>query len=107
MTWMRFEVTPVSGICDCCFTNRTIGITTFVIPFIVRMNCLVAVLTYVMLQNTQYPLVPFIIKVLATRLWVLSLDKAKLSYKEIVIEESKQDCGMKMYLSLVWFCLSS
>ena len=34
------------------------------IPFIVRMNCLVAVLTYVMLQNTQYPLILCIIKVL-------------------------------------------
>ncbi len=64
------------------------------IPFVVRMNCLVAVVTYIMLQNTQYPLVQFIIKVLAMRLWVFSLDKAKLSYKEIVIEESKRDCGM-------------
>ncbi len=71
-----------------------IRITTFVIPFVVRMNCLVAVVTYIMLQNTQYPLVQFIIKVLAMRLWVFSLDKAKLSYKEIVIEESKRDCGM-------------
>jgi hypothetical protein len=69
MTRMRFEVTPVSRACDCCLTNRTICITTFVIPLIVRMNCLVAVLTYVMLQNTQYPLVVCVIKVLASEVY--------------------------------------
>ena len=38
------------------------------IAFIVRMDCLVAVLTYVVLQNAHYLLVLRIIKVLAMRL---------------------------------------
>ena len=57
---------PISRICDCCFTNRTIGISTFVISYIVRMDCLVTVLTFVaILQNTQYSLVLYVIKVFA------------------------------------------
>jgi hypothetical protein len=61
---MRFKVMPVSGICDCCFTNRTICVPTFVISYIVRMDCLVTGLTFVaILQNAQYPLVLCVIKV--------------------------------------------
>jgi hypothetical protein len=45
-----------------------------VIAFIVRMNCLVAVLTYVMLQNAQYLLVLRIIKVLAMRLMGVAMN---------------------------------
>jgi hypothetical protein len=54
---------PISCICDCCFTNRTISITTFVISYKVRMDCQVTAFTFVaVLQSIQYVLVLDIIK---------------------------------------------
>ena len=63
MSWMWFDMVPISWICDCCFTNRTVRITTFVISYKVRMDCYVTALAFVaVLQSIQYLLVLGIIK---------------------------------------------